>query len=86
MNQSTGPPNGIITPLLHSGGNCVMLDGDAYVKVPRQSLETEHRQLISRLQELRRLLGYPALLTGKERRRQAQNRISPNGVSPNGGQ
>jgi hypothetical protein len=39
------------------------------VVVPRRSLEMEHRQLIARLQELRKLLGYPPLLTGKERRR-----------------
>lgn len=50
--------------------NSVTLGPEPYVKVSRQSLETEHRQLLSRLQEVRRLLGYSPLMTGKERRRQ----------------
>lgn len=36
--------------------------------VDRCELEEEHRNLLQRLHQLRRLLGYPPLLTGKKRR------------------
>lgn len=38
------------------------------VIVARKDLETEHRQLLSRIQLLRRLLGYDPLPTGKQQR------------------
>ena len=38
------------------------------IVVRRSDLETEHRQLLSRLQQLRRLLGYDPLPTGKQQR------------------
>lgn len=47
-----------------------MMDEGETIPVPRKNLETEHRQLLSRLAELRRLLGYPPLMTGKQKRRQ----------------
>jgi hypothetical protein len=36
--------------------------------ISRKDLENEHRQLLSRLQYLRRLLGYAPLPTGKQQR------------------
>lgn len=36
------------------------------ITIYRKDLETEHRQLLSRLQYLRQLLGYPALNTGHQ--------------------
>jgi hypothetical protein len=38
------------------------------IVVSRNDLETEHRQLLSRIQQLRRLLGYDPLPTGKQQR------------------
>lgn len=38
------------------------------ILVSRKELETEERQLLSRIQLLRRLLGKPPLLTGKQLR------------------
>lgn len=43
------------------------------IVVSRGELEQERRYLLARLQQLNKLLGYPPLLTGKERRRQARN-------------
>lgn len=63
--------NAVPISCLNSEKICATMDCE-YVQVSRQSLETEHRQLLSRLHEVRRLLGYPPLLTGKERRRQPQ--------------
>ena len=39
------------------------------VQVPRAELEHEHLHLLARVQQLRRLLGYPPLPTGKQLRR-----------------
>lgn len=36
--------------------------------VDRDELEKEHRNLLERLHQLRRLLGYPPLMTGKKQR------------------
>lgn len=38
------------------------------ILISRRDLETEHRQLLSRLHQLRRLLGYPELQTSHKRR------------------
>ncbi len=57
--------------VLNEPNNRAILD-DEMIAVSRQDLETEHRQLLSRLHQVRRLLGYPALLTGKQRRQQNQ--------------
>jgi hypothetical protein len=38
--------------------------------VDRVELEKEHSNLLERLHQLRRLLGYPPLLTGKVKRRE----------------
>lgn len=40
--------------------------------ISRSELDREHSNLIARVQQLRRLLGYPPLPTGKEARRQRQ--------------
>lgn len=50
--------------------SCGIIEED-YVKVSLAELEREHSLLIARIHQLRRLLGYPPLLTGKEQRRQA---------------
>lgn len=39
-----------------------------YIVVQRAYLEKEHRLLIARLHELREVLGYPPLKTGKKQR------------------
>ena len=39
------------------------------IMVSRHELEGEHNQLIARVQQLRRLLGFPPLPTGKQQRR-----------------
>lgn len=38
--------------------------------VDRVELEKEHSNLLERLHQLRRLLGYPPLMTGKVKRRE----------------
>ena len=38
--------------------------------VDRCELEKEHSNLLERLHQLRRLLGYPPIITGKKRREQ----------------
>lgn len=40
------------------------------VLVSRRELEQEHNHLMARVQQLRRILGYPPLPTGSQRRRQ----------------
>ena len=40
------------------------------VTVDRSELEKEHSNLLERLHQLRRLLGYPPLTTGKAKRRE----------------
>lgn len=42
------------------------------VQVSRADLEKEHSLLLARIHQLRKLLKYPPLLTGKELDRQAQ--------------
>jgi len=39
-----------------------------HVLVPKKDLLVEHDMLIARVHQLRRLLGYPQLLTGHQRR------------------
>lgn len=56
------------TALDNSPQKCDIL----YVKVTRAELEQEHSILIARVNQIRRQLGYPPLLTGKEVRRQQQ--------------
>lgn len=47
-----------------------------YVKVPLAELELEQSLLIARVNQIRRQLGRPPLLTGKEeRRQQAANNV-----------
>ncbi len=52
--------------LLQSKNDCATMTND-HVLVSRQDLETEHRQLLSRLHLVRRLLGYPELSTSHKR-------------------
>ena len=40
------------------------------VVVSRTELESEHNLLLARIHQLRRLLGYPVLMTGKQARKQ----------------
>lgn len=40
------------------------------IEVSRRELEQEHIHLMARVQQLRRLLGFPPLPTGKQLRRQ----------------
>lgn len=40
--------------------------------VDRNELEEEHRNLLQRLHQLRRLLGYPPIMTGKKRREHSE--------------
>lgn len=40
------------------------------IQVSRKELEQEHIHLMARIQQLRRLLGFPPLPTGSQRRRQ----------------
>lgn len=42
------------------------------IPVKRADLEKEHSNLIARIHQLRRLLGYPPLPTGKQIERQAK--------------
>lgn len=60
MNQIMPPDTQI--SLLHTGENRDI------IIVKRSDLETEERQLISRLQQVRRLLGKPPLPTKKQQR------------------
>lgn len=56
-----------VTNLLQSQNDCATMTKD-YVLVSRQDLETEHRQLLSRLHHIRRLLGLPQLETERKQR------------------
>lgn len=49
-------------------------DADTYVKIARCELELEHTHLLGRIQQLRRLLGYTPLPTGKQLRREQAER------------
>lgn len=40
------------------------------IQVSRAELEYEHNHLLARLHQLRKLLGYPVLMTGKQIRKQ----------------
>lgn len=51
--------------------SCASIDSDM-ILVPRRDLETEHRQLLSRLHLLRRQLGLPPLPTPKQQRKAEQ--------------
>lgn len=51
-----------------------LTDALSYVKVSRAELEQEHTHLLGRLQQLRRLLGYTPLPTGKQLRREQADR------------
>lgn len=56
---------------LQSANECAKIDLQATdtISVSRAELDKEHSLLIARLHQLRRLLGYPPLPTGKEARR-----------------
>ena len=43
---------------------------NAMIPVSRAELELEHTHLLGRVQQIRRLLGLPPLLTGKQARRE----------------
>lgn len=43
------------------------------IVIKRSDLENEHRQLLSRIQYLRRLLGYTPLPTGRQQRLEKHN-------------
>jgi hypothetical protein len=51
--------------LLYCNENCDKMET---ITVRRKDLETEHRQLLSRIQYLRQLLGYAPLNTGHQQR------------------
>ena len=51
---------------LKNPDSCATLEPSIVVR--RRDLELEHSNLIERIQHLRRLLGYPPLLTGKQQR------------------
>jgi hypothetical protein len=42
---------------------------DSNIIVSRRELEAEHRNLLERIHQLRRILDYPPLLTGKQQRK-----------------
>lgn len=69
MSQERAPYTTADDPLAVVDIGCTMVVAD-YVRVPRHELEQEHTHLLGRLQQLRRLLGYPPLLTGKQLRRE----------------
>lgn len=56
------------TEVLKSIDMCGTMEKQAHVLVDRSELEQEHTNLLARLHQLRRLLGYPQLMTGKMRR------------------
>lgn len=60
--------------LLQNPNNSATIQADDTdtVQVSRADLEKEHSLLLARIHQLRRLLKYPPLLTGKELERQAQ--------------
>lgn len=58
----------IQSDVLNSQNVCAKIDSSDYIMISRKDLETEHRQLLSRLHQIRRLLGYPSLMTGKQQR------------------
>lgn len=60
------------TNLLKSADKCDMIQADYQQRfvVDRSELEEEHRNLLQRIHQLRRLLGYPPIMTGKKRRDQ----------------
>lgn len=61
------------TKLLQIDKNCATVDGNTdMILISRQDLEIEHRQLLSRLHQIRRLLGYPELQTGHKKRIQPE--------------
>jgi hypothetical protein len=58
-------------PPLQPPGNCDNLEGKQpeYVMVPRRELEHEHMTLLRRVQQIRAILGWKPLPTGKQTRR-----------------
>lgn len=49
--------------------NCATLkQADEMVVLSRRDLEDEHGDLLRRIHHLRRILGYPPLMTGKQQR------------------
>ncbi len=56
------------TDLLKTVDICDTMEKQTHVLVERRELEQEHTSLLARLHQLRRLLGYPPLMTGKMRR------------------
>lgn len=60
--------------LLQSTRNSATMEAAAAdtVEVSRADLDKEHSLLLARIHQIRRLLGYPPLMTGKEIERQAR--------------
>lgn len=60
--------------LLQPDINAATMDAEPpdIIQVSRKELEQEHVHLMARVQQLRRLLGFPPLPTGRELRRQAK--------------
>ncbi len=54
---------------LNNRDSYVTIEKQSHVLVARCELEEEHRNLLQRIHQLRRLLGYPPLPTGKQQRR-----------------
>lgn len=51
-----------------------VVGGGKYVTISRSELEDEHRSLIRRIQQVRKLLGFRPLLTSQQERRQNKSR------------
>ena len=58
--------------LLQSYGESDIMDAEPpdIIQVSRKELEQEHIHLMARIQQLRRLLGFPPLPTGSQQRKQ----------------
>ena len=61
-----------VQTLLQPHENHVKIDAGPpdIIQVSRKELEQEHVHLMARIQQLRRLLGFPPLPTGSHKRRQ----------------
>lgn len=53
------------------GGSTAPTSQPDMILISRADLEKEHRQLLSRVQWIRQMLGYPELQTGHKRRNSA---------------
>lgn len=70
--SETRPPYTVTDTLLQQEPTCCNMDAGPpeIIQVSRKELEQEHVHLMARIQQLRRLLGFPPLSTGSQLRRQ----------------